>query len=121
MTDWPHSPIHRLDEAGTFMVTAGTYEKAHLLRQPERLRLFQDKLFVLAIEFGWMLQAWSIFSNHYHIVGMSSNPSSLPTLIRRLHGATSHEINRLTEFMAARYGFNTGIQSLRTRVRTSLA
>ena len=95
MTDWPHSPIHRLDEAGTFMVTAGTYEKAHLLRQPERLRLFQDKLFVLAIEFGWMLQAWSIFSNHYHIVGMSSNPSSLPTLIRRLHGATSHEINRL--------------------------
>ena len=95
MTDWSHSPIHRLDEAGTFMVTAGTYEQEHFFRQPERLRLFQDKLFQLAVEFEWLLQAWVIFSNHYHFVGMSSIPTSLPLLIRRLHGATSHEINRL--------------------------
>lgn len=77
------------------MVTASTYEKQHFFRQPERLRLFQDKLFQLAVEFEWLLQAWVIFSNHYHFVGMSSNPTSLPLLIRRLHGATSHEINRL--------------------------
>lgn len=77
------------------MVTASTYEKEHLFRHPEYLRLLQDKLFQLAIEFGWMLQAWVVFSNHYHFVGMSSNPTSLPELIRRLHGATSHEINRL--------------------------
>ena len=36
MTDWPHAPVHRLDQAGTYMVTAGTYLKKHHLRNAER-------------------------------------------------------------------------------------
>ena len=29
---WPHAPMHRLSEAGTYFVTAGTYLKAHHFR-----------------------------------------------------------------------------------------
>ena len=35
--DWPHAPVHRLQEAGVFMVTAGTFRKAHLCREPAML------------------------------------------------------------------------------------
>src|SRR5690348_17024590 len=27
--DWPHAPLHRLSDQGTFIVTAGTYNKEH--------------------------------------------------------------------------------------------
>lgn len=27
MSDWPHAPVHKLKEKGTYMVTAGTYKK----------------------------------------------------------------------------------------------
>jgi len=27
--NWPHAPLHRLTEKGTYMVTAGTYRKDH--------------------------------------------------------------------------------------------
>jgi hypothetical protein len=34
---WPHAPLHQLSEAGTFFVTAGTYQKQHHFRGPQRL------------------------------------------------------------------------------------
>src|SRR5262249_53266688 len=35
--DWPHAPLHRISEQGTYIVTSGTCEKAHHFRGPERL------------------------------------------------------------------------------------
>jgi hypothetical protein len=35
MADWPHSPVHRLTEAGAYMVTCGTYLKAHQTKVPK--------------------------------------------------------------------------------------
>ena len=37
MENWPHAPAHQLCEAGTFMVTAGTYRKEHFFRARERI------------------------------------------------------------------------------------
>jgi len=31
----------------------------------------QDGLLQLAADFDWGLEAWSVFSNHYHLVGHS--------------------------------------------------
>jgi hypothetical protein len=55
--DWPHGPIHRLDEQGAYMVTAGTHGKVHHFRAPERRSLLQDQLLALAPKYGWRLQA----------------------------------------------------------------
>ena len=96
MPDWPHAPIHRLEHGGAFMVTCGTYRKEHFFREPGRLTLLQDTLFSLADELNWRLQAWAIFSNHYHFVAMSpEDASSLKTLIKRLHGSTAVAVNRI--------------------------
>ena len=48
MSDWPHSPPHRLTEQGAYMITCDTYGKAHFLNMPEKLDMFR-RLFSTAL------------------------------------------------------------------------
>ena len=75
------------------MVTAGTYRKQNLLNSSQRLTFLCDKLLELASNYGWQLQAWAVFSNHYHFVAESSGPKNLRDYIRHLHSITAREIN----------------------------
>jgi len=96
--DWPHAPLHRLHENGTYMVTTGTYGKAHHFRDPDRLTLLQDMLLALAQKYDWQLEAWSVFSNHYHFVGATLQaPSRLKEFLTELHANSAREVNRLDE------------------------
>jgi len=98
MSDWPHAPIHRLTEAGAYMVTGGTYGKAHHLNSPARLDFVRDTLFAAVEEFGWRLQAWAILSNHYHFVADSpEDPSALRTLVSKFHTLTARQMNRFDD------------------------
>ncbi len=95
-TGWRHAPLHQLSERGIYMVTAGTLGKAHVFREAERLDLLQGLLLGYAVEFGWDLQAWAIFSNHYHFVASSpENPESLRKFLGKLHMKTAQAVNRL--------------------------
>jgi putative transposase len=106
MTDWPHAPIHRLDESGAYMVTAGTYGKEHLFIRPERLAYLERSLLKLACQYGWNLQAWAVFSNHYHFIAISpEDPSSLKSFIRHLHSDTAREMNKLDGIPGRRVWF----------------
>lgn len=94
MPDWPHSPPHRLDEAGAYMVTAGTYRKAHHFNSASRLDLMRDQLFSCSEEFGWKLHAWAILSNHYHFVASSpGDPQSLRVMISKMHTLSARPVN----------------------------
>jgi len=96
MLQWPHSPVHKLGEPGAFIVTAGTYLKAHHFRKPALLDLLQSTLFAEADRFGWQLQAWALFSNHYHFVALSpTDATTLKDLLRRLHSITAKEANQV--------------------------
>src|SRR5882672_5796689 len=66
--DWPHAPLHRLSEQGTYMVTAATLEQEHYFRGGERLCRLEAELLTLAKQMRWQLEAWAVFSNHYHFV-----------------------------------------------------
>src|SRR5437016_1310923 len=92
---WHYShPQHTLSP-GTYMVTSGTYLKGHLFDSTEKKNMLQDKLFTLADSYQWQLEAWAIFSNHYHFIGYSPHPENLKEFIKRLHGGTSFLINRM--------------------------
>ena len=96
MSHWPHAPVHRLVEKGTFMVTGGTYLKHHFLNTPAKRTWVQDCLFELADAYNWLLQAWSILINHYHFVALSpSDPSNLEVFLGQLHTCTAEHLNRL--------------------------
>jgi putative transposase len=93
--DWPHAPAHRLGDAGAYIVTAGTYKKQLLFRTPERLTYLRDALLTLAAEYGWRLEAWAIFSNHYHFVAESRQPGTLKRLVQYLHSISAKHLNLL--------------------------
>ncbi|NOY80986.1 MAG: hypothetical protein GXP31_08270 [Kiritimatiellaeota bacterium] len=96
MPDWPHAPPHKTLKPGTYMVTAGTLHKKRLLDTPEKLSLVTGRLLSVLPESGWSILAWAVLSNHYHVViSQSTTPESIGKAIRRIHGASAHELNLL--------------------------
>lgn len=99
LPSWPHAPMHQLSEAGTFFVTAGTYNKQNYFNNSQRLSVLHRGLLSVAQKYQWQLEAWAVFSNHYHFVAHSSpNENSATTLslmLKELHGKTSHWLNKL--------------------------
>lgn len=95
MTEWPHSPLHKLSANGTYIVTAGTYQKQPFFRGAEGLTHLCETLLTLAGQHGWKLQAWAVFPNHYHFVAISpESAATLAELISHMHAVTAKEINR---------------------------
>ena len=95
MTDWPHSPSHRLSASGTYILTAGTYQKQLFFRSRERLNFLCGVLLELAEEYEWKLEAWAVFPNHYHFVANApKRAANLRRYIGELHAVTAREINR---------------------------
>jgi putative transposase len=94
--DWPHAPLHRLSEQGTYLVTSGTYGKEHLFQGRQRLDLLESALLGVLKKLGWQLEAWAVFSNHYHFVAHSfSGAGDLRRVIQQLHGETARKLNVL--------------------------
>ena len=96
---WPHAPTHMLAASGTYFVSAGTYLKAHHFRARQRLEVLHRGLLTVARDFGWSLEAWAVFSNHYNFVGHppagEDSAASLSKMLRLLHSETATWINGL--------------------------
>ena len=107
---WPHAPLHQLGQSGVYFVTARTYQKAHHFRDRKRLDVLQRGLLKLAAEHGWKLEAWAMFSNHYHFIGHSPadqpTAESLAVMLKNLHEETSKWVNRLDDSAGRKVWFN---------------
>src|SRR5262249_11471358 len=107
---WPHAPTHQLSVRGTYFVTASTYLKFNYFRGAERMRVLHRGLLTVARDFGWRLEAWAVFSNHYHFLGHSpetaADASNLSDMLSVLHTKTSRWINRLDGAKGRQVWFN---------------
>jgi len=107
---WPHAPEHRLGVRGTYFVTAGTYLRAHHFSGKTRLAVLHRGLLKVAADFGWQLEAWAVFSNHYHFVGHSpadaDTAESLSQMLGGLHEKTAKWINKLDQSPARKVWHN---------------
>jgi putative transposase len=107
---WPHAPTHQLSAPGTYFVTASTYLKAHHFRGKDRLRVLHRGLLTVAQDFGWQLEAWTVFSNHYHFVAHSPadapDASNLSDMLSVLHVKTTKWINKLDRMQSRQVWFN---------------
>jgi putative transposase len=94
--DWPHAPVHRLTGHGVFIVTAGTLHKRLLFDTPAKRDLVERVLLSYAKHFGWQLEAWAVFANHYHFVGRDTpGAAELRTFVSRLHSESARQLNRI--------------------------
>jgi putative transposase len=96
---WPHAPEHRLSMRGTYFVTASTYLRQHHFAGKARLAVLYRGLLKQADHFGWRLEAWAVFSKHYHFVAHSPAESDTAEGLSRklglLHEKTAKWINKL--------------------------
>ena len=106
-TDWPHAPLHRLAGKGTYIVTAGTLNKKHIFRDARSLDLLENDLLRKAKQYHWQLEAWSVFSNHYHFVGHAlEDATTLRPFLSHLHADTAREMNRRDTTSGRQVWFN---------------
>jgi putative transposase len=95
MSQWPHSLSHIFNAATTYMVTAATLYKQHFFKDEEQLDYLQSSLLEICLKYNWRLEAWAIFSNHYHFIAQSpSDPTTLRKLISHLHTQTARQLNQ---------------------------
>jgi putative transposase len=76
------------------MITGATLCKNHFFNSRDKLFRLQDLLFETAVSFRWKLEAWSLFSNHYHVIGSAgeeTRPSS--RWIQRFHSLSAEMVN----------------------------
>jgi putative transposase len=105
--DWPHAPVHRFDSRGIYMVTGATIYKQHLFAGSERLNLLENSLLSLSKKYEWQLEAWAVFSNHYHFVARNNGESaSLKKFLKHLHADSAREVNRLDSTSGRTVWFN---------------
>ena len=107
---WPHVPTHCLSERGTYFVTGATYNKVHHFRSAKRLAVLQRGLLAVSAEAGWRLEAWAIFSNHYHFIGhapvTAADASSMSTMLSVLHTKTAEWVNKLDNTLTRKVWYN---------------
>ena len=105
--DWPHAPVHRLAENGVYFVTASTLHRQPFFNTPQKRDLLERHLLAFAKEYGWQLEAWAVFANHYHIVARGRDDSkNLGEFLHRLHGVSSHDLNALDGMSGRQVWFN---------------
>ena len=87
--------MHRLSGKGTFMVTSGTFYKRHFFDTAKRLDYLHGELLANAKRYQWQLEAWAVFSNHYHFVGHAlDDAKTLEPFMTHLHSETARIINQ---------------------------
>jgi putative transposase len=105
--DWPHAPVHRLADTAIYFVTASTLHKQHFFDTPLKRDLLERLLLLFAKKFGWQLEAWAVFANHYHIVACGSPDSrNLGEFLHDLHGVSARDLNRLDGVHGRQVWFN---------------
>ena len=81
--------------------------KDHLFADASRLTSLQHLLLSLAKQYQWRLEAWAVFTNHYHFIARSNNDStSLKRLLKHLHANSARELNRVDDKIGRRVWFN---------------
>jgi len=96
MTEWPHSPSHVVEHPGAYILTAATLHKAKLYDSDQKLDLLEEILLSTLDKHGWQVQAWAVFPNHYHFVGLSPDAGlGLTVLTQEIHRNAARDLNRL--------------------------
>jgi putative transposase len=93
---WPHAPPHYFTPQGVYLITAATLDRKRLFDSGAKLNLLRDTTFDLAKSYELLLQAWTFFSNHYHLViSFENTKTTHRDFVRHLHRELATRLNRI--------------------------
>ncbi len=103
---WQHAPLHIFVPNAFYIVTASTLYKQRIFDTSAKLALLQNTLFEVMQAYGWELQAWALFVNHYHFIARApEDGASLKRLIQRLHSQSARLVNEIDRTAGRRVWF----------------
>jgi len=77
-------------------VTASTLRKSHLFAGADRLDFLLGAMRAETERFGWLMEAWAVFPNHYHFVALApERAETLTPMMRAIHSRSAIRANRL--------------------------
>ncbi len=88
-----HNPPHPLREAGSYLITAATFEHQHILTTNERRTDLEARVLEQCREKDVQIFAWIILPNHYHLLVGVEALAPVTKSIKQLHGKTAREWN----------------------------
>lgn len=91
---WRHAPSHLFTPSQSYIITAGTYGKARLFDTPQKRDYLLRIIFEQAERWSWVLEAWAVMSNHYHVVACSpEDAETLARFVRAVHSKSAVWLN----------------------------
>ncbi|MFH1367108.1 MAG: transposase [Patescibacteria group bacterium] len=78
------------------MLTASTLNRVKLFDSDNKKNLLRNILFEAIKKFQFLLYAWVILDNHYHILFQIKKGKDLSNFIKKIHGQSAIELNNLT-------------------------
>jgi REP element-mobilizing transposase RayT len=89
-----HNPPHFFVADTLYMLTASTYENAHLIKSDQRKAEWRDAFHEAAKIYQWQIIAWVVLDNHYHaIVRSPQNAAALSKCTSSYHKFTARKWN----------------------------
>jgi len=90
-----HRPPHVYLDDTYYFVTTGTFHKMILFDNHEKKKLVRSALEMSVKKHGYLLTAWVILSNHFHILFKTSKGQLLPRFLSGITGKSAIELNKL--------------------------
>jgi putative transposase len=88
-----HSPPHPFRDAGVYMISAAIYMHAPIMANPKRLTQFERLLLAGLKSIQSTVTGWVVLPTHYHVLLEVESLDLVSSMLKQLHGKTSHEWN----------------------------
>jgi putative transposase len=90
-----HRPPHIYLDDTYYFITIGTFQKMVLFNNHEKKNFTRSALKISIKKHGYLLKAWVILSNHFHILFKTSKGQLLPRFLSGITGKSAIELNKL--------------------------
>ncbi len=90
-----HRPPHIYLDQQYYFLTGGTFHKIAYINNKLKKNLLKELIIKVLNKYQYLLEAWVILDNHYHMICKTSLGEFLPKIIATIHGKSAIEINKI--------------------------
>ena len=90
-----HHPPHIYLDNTYYFITARVYEGKRIFNTDQKKRILLNTIRVELHKNKYILMAWVILENHYHILFKTKLAFNLSRIMNRIHGLVSYRVNKI--------------------------
>ncbi|MEO0156023.1 MAG: transposase [candidate division WOR-3 bacterium] len=94
---YPHNPPHIYLDDSYYFITASTLYKRSILITNESKQILKDIIENIVELYNFLLIAWVILPNHYHLLLKTGIGNYLPEIFRKIHSKSTVRINKILD------------------------